>query len=141
MTLLTLVVVPSGERAIRRHRHDRQADQLLSNCWDGDVGRAAAAAAADRWRANARGTHAPTGMGRRPTFAELFIAFKPLTYFAAAPPRKVTDSACSLPSRRHCLFNRAATLIKVVDTLPRILCYKMLISFEELIRLQRCLSL
>lgn len=72
---------------------------------------------------------------RRPTFVELFIALKPLTYFAAAPPRKVTDSACSLPSRRHCLFNRAAALIKVVDTLlllfllPRIDC-GLLLRFQ-----------
>lgn len=80
---------------------------------------------ADRWQA--RGTLRSLWDGaRRPTFAELFIAFKPLTYFAAAPPRKVTDSACSLSSRRHCLFNRAAVLIKVVDTLP-LSVYKMLI--------------
>lgn len=72
---------------------------------------------ADRCRADARGTRSRWDGARRPTFAKLFIAFKPLTYFAAAPPRKVTDSACSLPSRRHCLFNRAAALIKVVETL------------------------
>lgn len=88
-------------------------------------------AVVDRWRTDARGTRTPTGMGRRPTFAELFIALKPLTYFAAAPPRKVTDSACSLPARRHCLFNQAAALIKVVDTLPRIPCTKCSFHFRN----------
>lgn len=47
----------------------------------------------DRCRAGARDALSRRDGARRPTFAELFIAFKPLTYFAAAPPRKVTDSA------------------------------------------------
>lgn len=114
---------------------ERGVDQLLWNCWARAAGgwRLAMAAgrecresragrdgarggSTDRWRA--RAALSRRDGARRPTFAELFIAFKPLTYFAAAPPRKVTDSACSLASRRHCLFNRAAALIKVVDTLP-----------------------
>lgn len=79
----------------------------------------------DRWRAAATGALGVGARreqggraGRHPTLSELFIALKPLTYFAATPPRKVTDPACSLPARRHCLSNRAAALIKVVDTQP-----------------------
>lgn len=84
----------------------------------------------------ARGALCRPGAARRPTFAELFIAFKPVTHFAAAPARKVTDSAGSaLPSRRHCLFNRAAVLIKVVDTPPALSAFIMLaLSFFRIKR-------
>ncbi|GBP62366.1 hypothetical protein EVAR_47251_1 [Eumeta japonica] len=70
------------------------------------------------WIDACRDARGGRGRTRRPTPAELFIAVKPLTYFAAAPPRKVTDPVAVCRRGAIVSPSRDAALIKVVDTSP-----------------------
>lgn len=80
--------------------------------------------AVDRWRTDALGTRTLAGMGRAaPDFRRAIYSIQAADLFRCSDAEEGHGFSL-LSARRHCLFNRAAALIKVVDTLLRIPCIK-----------------